>query len=37
MLVDGHYEEKTQKIVCEVPKLIDNTELTFLVDVAINA
>jgi len=35
MLVDGHYEDK--KIICDVPKLVDNTELTFLVDVAINA
>ena len=35
MLVDGHYENN--QIVCEVPKLVDNTELTYLVDVAINA
>ena len=35
MLVDGRYENS--KVVCEVPKLVDTSELTFLVDVAVNA
>ena len=35
MLVDGRAEEG--KVVCEVPKLVDTSELTFLVDVAVNS